>query len=127
VRHEELTERITGAAYDVHNELGTGLVEKVYENALVLELREAGVAVAQQAPIVVEYRGQVVGEFVADLVVDGRVIVEVGSVSELAQAHAVQLVDYGKATRTRGGGDAGGLQGDSSSSSTKWTLKRPSA
>lgn len=97
-KHKELTEKIIGAAYAVHNALGYGFVEKVYENALRVELEEGGLSVEQQAPVDVRYRGKLVGEYVADMVVDGKVIVEAKAVSELAKEHEVQLVNYLKAT-----------------------------
>ena len=97
-KHSETTEKIIGAAYDVYNILGFGFMEKVYENALALELKERGLHVVQQQPIPVLYRGHVVGDYAADLVVDGRVIVEVKAVSSLSKVHEVQLVNYLKAT-----------------------------
>ena len=97
-KYRELTEKIIGAAYAVHNALGYGFVEKVYENALRVELEEGGLSVEQQAPVDVRYRGKLVGEYVADMVVDGKVIVEAKAVSELAKEHEVQLVNYLKAT-----------------------------
>ena len=97
-KHSETTEKIIGAAYAVYNSLGFGFMEKVYENALALELKDLGLRVVQQQPIPVLYRGQVVGDYAADLVVDDRVIVEVKAVSALSKAHEVQLVNYLKAT-----------------------------
>jgi GxxExxY protein len=93
-----LTERIIGCAYRVHNELGPGFLEKVYENALRIELTEAGLGVAQQHPVPVRYRGQLVGDFFADLMVEGRVIVELKAVQNLTKEHEVQLVNYLTAT-----------------------------
>ena len=93
-----LTERIIGCAYKVHNELGPGFLEKVYENALRIELAEAGLAVAQQHPVPVRYRGQLVGDFFADLIVEGRIIIELKAVQNLAKEHEVQLVNYLTAT-----------------------------
>jgi len=97
-RHSEITERIIGAAYEVHNTLGPGSVEKVYENALSAELRTAGMSVSQQHPMKVTYKGSIVGEFTADLVVDDKVIVEVKAVSQLLKDHEVQLVNYLRGT-----------------------------
>jgi GxxExxY protein len=94
----DLTERVIGVFYAVYNELGIGLLESVYENAFAAALREAGLRVVQQAPINVLFRGILVGEFKADLLVEGRVIVELKAVSQLNQAHEVQLVNYLKAT-----------------------------
>jgi GxxExxY protein len=96
--HRALTQKIIGAAYEVHNTLGTGFLEKVYENALAVELRRAGVRVEQQVPLAVTYRGELVGDYVADMVVDGKVIVEAKAVSALEAVHEVQLVNYLKAT-----------------------------
>ena len=97
-KYRELTEKIIGAAYAVHNALGYGFVEKVYENALRIELEEKGLCVEQQVSMDVSYRGRLVGAYVADMVVDGKVIVEAKAVSELGKEHEVQLVNYLKAT-----------------------------
>ena len=97
-KHAELTERIIGAAHAVHNTLGCGFLEKVYENALRIELEEDGLGAQQQVPMDVSYRGRIVGEYVADMVVEGKVIVETKAVSELGKEHEVQLVNYLKAT-----------------------------
>lgn len=94
----ELSERIIGCFFTVYNELGSGFLESVYENSLTLLLREAGIGVVQQAPLRVDFRGSTVGEFRADLLVEGRLIVEVKAVQRLATAHEVQLVNYLKAT-----------------------------
>ena len=95
---DELTEKVIGCAYLVHNELGAGFLEKVYENALRIELAEAGLAVKQQNPIPVKYRGEVVGDFYADLIIEDSLIVELKAVQELCKAHEVQLVNYLTAT-----------------------------
>ena len=96
--HKDLTERIIGAAFDVHNELGAGFVEKVYENALAIELRKRGFKVEQQKPVRVEYQGESVGEFVADLIIDDTVLVEVKSVKSLTPENESKLIHYLKAT-----------------------------
>jgi GxxExxY protein len=93
-----LTERIIACAYAVHNALGPGFLEKVYENALRIQLEEEGLAVAQQQPIPVRYRERLVGEFFADLIVEGRVIIELKAVQSLSKDHQVQLVNYLTAT-----------------------------
>lgn len=95
---DKLTERVIGCAFEVHNELGSGFLEKVYENALRIELRLAGFEVKQQVPLPVTYKGQVVGEFYADLIVDDRLIIELKAVQTLAKEHEVQLVNYLAAT-----------------------------
>lgn len=93
-----LTERIIGCAFKVSNALGAGFLEKVYENALALELRKRGLDVKQQAPVSVFYDGTVVGEYFADLVVSDTVIVELKAVKEFSDAHAAQCLNYLKAT-----------------------------
>ena len=93
-----VTEGIIGCAYRVSNTLGAGFLEKVYENALALELRKAGIDVDQQVPIKVRYDGVVVGDFVADLLVDHAVIVELKAVKKLDAIHVAQGLNYLKAT-----------------------------
>ena len=95
---KELTETVIGAAFKVHNTLGVGFLEKVYENALCLELRNSGFRVEQQQTIQVRYAGEVVGDYVADAVVNEVLILEIKAVSSLDKAHEVQLVNYLKAT-----------------------------
>lgn len=96
--HGEITEAILAAFFNVYNSLGHGFLEKVYENALKIELEESGVAVKQQMPIQVRYRDRVVGEYFADLCVDDKVIVELKSVDKLIPAHVSQLYNYLRAT-----------------------------
>jgi len=98
VHIDDLTAKVIACAYRVHNALGAGFLEKVYENALRIELVEAGWAVKQQHPIPVKYRGVVVGDFYTDLMVEERLIVELKAVQELCLAHEVQLVNYLAAT-----------------------------
>ena len=96
--HKDLTEKIIGAAFEVHRELGPGFLEKVYETALVQELSSRGVSARPQAEIEVSYRGQPVGLYFADILVDGRVICEIKAVESLSRAHEAQLLHYLKAT-----------------------------
>ena len=96
--HEEITGAIIKAFYTVYNTLGYGFLEKVYENALVHELIKLGLKVGQQMPIKVYYAGQLVGEYFADLVVEGCVIVEIKAAEGLRPEHAAQLLNYLKAT-----------------------------
>jgi len=95
---DELTQKIIGCAYKVHNALGSGFLEKIYENAFRIELGKAGITVKQQEPITVCYEGQVVGEYWADLWVEDRFIIEVKAVQSLITQHEVQLVNYLTAT-----------------------------
>lgn len=93
-----LTKKIIGCAYKVHNTLGTDFLEKVYENALKIEIEKAGLTVKQQERIDVYYEGQQVGEFYADLWVEDKVIIELKAVRTLDKIHEVQLVNYLSAT-----------------------------
>lgn len=97
-KHSDITEKAIGPAYTVYSALGHGFLEKVYENALAIELGKQGVGVKQQEPVLVRYDGLVVGEYVADMVVDGKVIVEVKAQGSLDGAHEAQLINYLKAT-----------------------------
>ena len=97
-KHKDITELIIQAFYTVYNTLGYGFLEKVYQNALVIELRKLGLEVIPEAPIKVYYNGQVVGEYFADLLVAGLVIVEIKAVRTLAPEHEAQLLNYLKAT-----------------------------
>lgn len=97
-KHQDITEIIIKAFYVVYNTLGYGFSEKVYENALALELRRMGLKVMQQAPIRVYYAGELVGEYFADLIVADAVLVELKAVHELAELHEAQLLNYLKAT-----------------------------
>ncbi|MFG0243678.1 MAG: GxxExxY protein [Phycisphaerales bacterium JB054] len=94
----KLTEGVIGAAYAVHNALGFGFLEKVYENSLAHELRKRGFVVEQQVGCPVRYDGRVVGEYVSDLVVEGRVLVELKAIRELDDAHLAQCLNYLAAT-----------------------------
>jgi len=98
-KHIDLTEKIIGCAYKVYNELGAGFIEKVYENALMIELKNEGLAAQQQYPVKVYYQEILIGDYVADIVVEDKVIVELKAVSHLTKAHEVQLVNYLKATK----------------------------
>ncbi|MBP6210839.1 MAG: GxxExxY protein [Anaerolineales bacterium] len=94
-----VTQKIIGCAYEVSNTLGTGFVEKVYENALAHQIRKsASFSVAQQHPIKVSYDGVVVGEFFADMLVQEKVIVELKAVSMLKDEHIAQALNYLRAS-----------------------------
>lgn len=96
--HTDITELIIKAFYKVYNTLGYGFLEKVYRNALAIELRKLGLEVVSEARIVVYYDDKVVGEYFADLLVAGVVIVELKAVKKLLEAHEAQLLNYLKAT-----------------------------
>ena len=96
--HADLTEQIIGCVYEVYNNLGSGFLEKVYENALCLELAKQGLRVESQKEIIVSYKGSQVGQYFADLIVEGLVIIELKAVEKIADIHEIQLKNYLKAT-----------------------------
>ena len=95
---DAISNRVIGCALTVANTLGSGFLEKVYENALALELRRAGLAVAQQHGISVVYLGVTVGEYVVDLLVEGVLLVELKTVRALDHGHRAQCINYLRAT-----------------------------
>jgi GxxExxY protein len=95
---DRLTEGAIGCVYEVSNTLGCGFLEKVYENALAIELRQSGLRIEQQKPIEVRYKGELVGDYVLDLLVEGVVVVEVKAADALDEAHTAQCLNYLKAT-----------------------------
>lgn len=95
---QELTRSIIGAAFEVHNVLGAGFLEKVYQNALVKELKLRGHQVEVEVRIPVYYKGELVGDYCADILVDGRIILELKALSDLTSQHEAQLLNYLKAT-----------------------------
>ena len=97
-RIEELTGRVLGGVFEVANELGCGFLEKVYERALVRELGLRGVQAAAQVPLAVTYKGYSVGEYFADIVVEGLVVVELKCVERLGNEHAAQCLNYLRAS-----------------------------
>lgn len=96
--HGEITRQIIGSAFEVWKVLGFGFLEKVYENSLVEELKRCGLSPQQQFAIDVRYKGVLVGQYVADLFVDGKVIVEIKAEREYNAKHEAQLLNYLKAT-----------------------------
>jgi GxxExxY protein len=96
--HEELTGKILEASFEVIRELGAGFLEGVYQNAMLVALRQKGIKAEPRVPLLVRFRGEVVGEYFADLLVEGRVIVELKAVKALAPEHQAQLINYLKAT-----------------------------
>jgi len=96
--HKELTSSIINCFYKVYNELGYGFLEKVYENALKIELESQGLYVEKQKPITVFYKNNSVGEYFADLIVENVVILELKAAETLCEEHEMQLINYLKAT-----------------------------
>ena len=93
-----ITRKIIGCAFRVSNQLGPGFLEKVYENALVLELVNTGLKYEQQVPLKVRYEGIIVGDFVADLLVEDAILVELKAVETLGKVHFAQCLNYLRAT-----------------------------
>ena len=96
--HKDLTDKIIRAFFNVYNHLGYGFLEKNYENALLIELRAMGLTCSQQKPITVLYKGNVVGKYFCDILVERKVILELKAASAIAPAHEAQLLNYLKAT-----------------------------
>lgn len=99
----DLTYRVIGLAYKVHNTLGAGFIESVYENALKIELNKIGISALQQEELAVYYEGQRVGRFTPDLWIPNKLIIEVKAVQALSKVHEVQLVNYLTATNIDNG------------------------
>ena len=97
----KLTEQIINAAFEVLNALGTGFLEKVYENALFIELKQRSIQVEQQVPIRVYYKENVAGEYYADLLVEDALVIELKVVGQITGIHEAQLLNYLKATKMK--------------------------
>ncbi|MEW6501597.1 MAG: GxxExxY protein [Thermodesulfobacteriota bacterium] len=95
---KKLVYAITGCVYEVYRELGHGFLEKVYENALRQELMAQGFAVQSQVPLAVTYKGETVGDYFADLIVNDRVVIELKAQDKVQKAHGAQILNYLKAT-----------------------------
>jgi len=98
LKHRALTEKIIGAFYDVYNELGHGFLESIYEKALAISLARAGMNVERQVAVSVWFRGEQIGDFRADMLVDGNVLLELKAGRTIDQAHEKQLLNYLRAT-----------------------------
>lgn len=96
--YKDLTSAIISCFYNVYNTLGYGFLEKVYENALKIELERNGLFVEKQKPIAVYYKEQLVGEYFADLIVENKVILELKTAETICEEHEYQLINYLKAT-----------------------------
>ena len=94
----DITYAINGAVFEVNKVLGPGFLEKVYENALLIELRERGLKAENRIPIKVFYKNKVVGEYIADILVEEKVILELKTVDRLEKIHEAQILNYLKAT-----------------------------
>ena len=98
MEYQDLTEKIIGCAYRVYNKMGFGFVESVYEKCLLIELHKSDLKAESQKPITVFYENEIVGEFVADIIVNDTIMLELKSVRRIIKAHEVQLVNYLVAT-----------------------------
>lgn len=94
MKYEDITEKIISAFYEVYNVLGYGFLEKVYENALMIEFEKVGLKYVNQYPIKIFYKGKIVGDYVADFVVEGKVIVEVKALWVMSFSDENQLLNY---------------------------------
>ena len=94
MEYKEVTEVIIGCAYRVYNKMGFGFLESVYEKCMLIELCKAGLNAKSQKPIIVYYEGEIAGQFIADIIVNDAIIIELKSVRKIIKAHEVQLVNY---------------------------------
>ena len=97
-KHAELTEAVINVFYHVYNTLGYGFLEKIYRNAMIVELQKRGHQVQQNVEIAIRYEGVVVGEYYADLIVDSLVLLELKAAEKIAPEHEAQILNYLKAT-----------------------------
>ncbi len=98
IQLEELTYKINGAIYEVNKVLGSGFLEKVYENALFHELNNRGINAICQVPVTVEYKKVSVGEYIADMIIEDSVLIEIKAIEALQKVHEAQILNYLKAT-----------------------------
>ncbi len=98
LKDEDITYKIRGCVYEVFRELGAGFLEKIYEKALVIELTKQGLDCKVQQPLFVKYKDNVIGEYITDIIVEGRIVLELKAVSKLLPIHEAQLLNYMKAT-----------------------------
>jgi GxxExxY protein len=96
--YEELSEKIIQACFEVSNELGVGFLESVYEKSLLIALKQKGLHAQAQVPINVKFRGEVVGQFFADILVEDKILLELKAAESLASEHQAQVINYLQAT-----------------------------
>jgi len=102
-KYKELTEKIINIFYMVYNKLGYGFLEKVYENAIMIEFKKEGIPAVSQSPIKVFYEGEIIGDYYTDILVDNKVIVEIKASKHLVKENEAQLLNYLKATNSEVG------------------------
>ena len=103
IYEKELSDKIIGAAIEVHKQFGNGFLEKVYENAMIVELNLNNINAESQSKIIVKYKNQVVGDYFADIIVENKIILELKVCEKIKEIHKAQLLNYLKATRTKVG------------------------
>jgi GxxExxY protein len=101
ILYKDLSYKVVGFAMQVHTELGFGFLEKVYENSLMVLFEENGISAVQQVPILVPFHGKIVGEYVADIIVEESIILELKALDRIAEIHKAQTLNYLKATDYR--------------------------
>ena len=101
ILHKDLSYNIVGLAMQLHTELGHGFLEKVYENSLMLLFEEKGIHAVQQLPVPVLFHGEIVGDYVADIIVENSVILELKALDKISEIHKAQTLNYLKATNFR--------------------------
>jgi GxxExxY protein len=103
LQDDKITYEINGAVFEVNRILGFGFLEKVYENALLFELRKRGLAAKNQVPISVGYKDKIVGEYFADIIVENKIVLEIKAINKLLKIHEAQILNYLKATEFKVG------------------------
>ncbi len=98
-KHSDLSDKIIKVFYEIHNELGYGFSERVYQKALGIALRQIGLKVEEQLPIKIYFRGQEIGEYFADMVVNDVILIELKAVGQIVEEHEAQLLNYLKSTK----------------------------
>lgn len=99
VKYEDITEKIIKSFYNVYNTLGYGFLEKVYENAMMIDIRKAGLNCENQIPIKVFYQNEIIGEYFADILVENKIIIELKAIKQLTKQDEVQLLNYLSSTK----------------------------
>ncbi|MBT3937025.1 MAG: GxxExxY protein [Candidatus Marinimicrobia bacterium] len=103
IHYKELSDKIIGIAIDVHKTLGNGYLEKIYENAMMLDFYKSRIRADQQVPLPVHYKNKNIGDYFADIVVDKKIILELKTVSKILPIHEAQLLHYLKSSRIKVG------------------------
>ena len=96
--HQDITDRIIKCFYEVYNTLGYGFLEKVYERSMLIELIQVKLIVSNQIPVKVKYKGEFVGDYFADIIVNEKVIIEIKAAESIVEEHELQLINYLRAT-----------------------------